>query len=378
MTYASRMFLVLLMTALLLTGCWSKAELNEGLFIDGIYLDKGQKEGQVQLSISSFITAKLKDGEASGKPFTVVTKSGDNIPDVLTSIQKDLTRRIDFSHVQVVLVAEEYARLGLGELFDWFKREPGVELNTYILSVKGEASNIAQLTPITEQLPSEVFKRFSVQNYMLNSTVRHCLIAAESGMGFAMTALNYGDQKVASENGEKELWAGIKGIDVFGDRALKGELSIDQGRAISWGLGKFRDQVYSVNWDEGRSTGSVLITRVHPKLIYKGDQDGPLFKIVLKGRGNLVYKKDMEHRSNAESNEIIMELLGKRVVKDMEKALAKTQQWGADVLNLGMLMEWNSPEEWQAYKDQWPEVYRSKAQFEIDADISISNQGSMR
>ncbi|ANS74239.1 hypothetical protein AWM70_06290 [Paenibacillus yonginensis] len=366
-----RLFTMLLVMVILLTGCWSKAELNEGLFIDGIYLDKGQKEGEVQLSVSTFITAKLKEGEASGEPFAVITKSGDNIPDAFSSIQKDLTRQIDFSHVQIVLVSEEYAKLGLGEMFDWFKREPGIELNTYILSVEGKAKDIAQMTPITEQLPADVFKRFSVQNYMLNSTVKQCLIASESGMGFAMTALKYGDKKVASENGETERWAGIKGVDVFGDRALKGELNIDQGRAISWGLGKFRHQVYTVNWDEGRSKASVLLTRLRAKLIYKGeDEDGPLFKIVLKGRGNL--------RSSVESNAIILALLEKKVIKDMEKALANTKEWGADVLNLGMLMEWNSPKQWESCKDWWAEVYRSKAKFEIGANIAITNQGSMR
>ncbi|MNW67872.1 Spore germination protein A3 precursor [compost metagenome] len=73
-----------------------------------------------------------------------------------------------------------------------------------------------------------------------------------------------------------------------------------------------------------------------------------------------------------------MQKLQKAVVKEVSQAVRATQEAGADVLQLGMQVEWNNPGEWKRLKERWEDYYSHDAQIKVSADIKIQDIGSVK
>ncbi|MNU47815.1 Spore germination protein B3 precursor [compost metagenome] len=372
----------ILIPILLLTACWSKVEIDEQTFIFGIYIDKGESPGTVKVTISSPLPNRMMSGQQagsggnSGKPYAVVTKSDDTIPDALRNIQKDLTRRLNFGHTRIVVVSHDYAEKGINELLDWMNREPTFHLSAFLVVAPGTAKEITELVPLYEQFPAEVLRKMILQHSLLSTSVKECLIAHSSKMGFATDQLLYEVENIPSENDQTQKWTGIQGITLFRGDKFAGTLGLDESRALTWAIGKIGRQVISTTWDGGASRASILFTQLKTKKHVRMTNEGPRFDIQLIGKGDLVNFKDHEHRDAKEVNQLIEELLKKKIENDLAAAIRSSQRAKADVLRLGLLLEWNYPEEWKKYRQEWDDYYHNRIQIRASAQIDVKNNSN--
>ncbi|MNS78797.1 hypothetical protein D3C72_1124280 [compost metagenome] len=104
--------------------------------------------------------------------------------------------------------------------------------------------------------------------------------------------------------------------------------------------------------------------------------EGPRFDIQLIGKGDLVNFKDHEHRDAKEVNQLIEELLKKKIENDLAAAIRSSQRAKADVLRLGLLLEWNYPEEWKKYRQEWEDYYHNRIQIRANAQIDVKNNSN--
>lgn len=49
-----------------------------------------------------------------------------------------------------------------------------------------------------------------------------------------------------------------------------------------------------------------------------------------------------------------------------------------DVLQLGMLVEWNYPKAWNKLRERWTDYYAKHAEIKVTADFTIEDFGSER
>jgi len=365
-----------------LTGCWSKVELDELTFVYGLFIDTGEEPGTVEITISTPLPNRLMTGQQSGsgsgdgKAYSTVSKTAANVPDAIRTIQKDLTRQLSLSHIKVIVVGREYAKLGIGELLEWIKREPSFPLGTFVVASPGRAKAVTRLTPIFEQLPSQVLKNFASDHYMMNTTVKDCLFAEASGMGFALTYLSFGKKSETAEQGKPEYWAGIQGAMLFRDNQMKGILQTKEGESLAWAKGQLKFPVYTLPLNEGKGNISALFVSDKSAKSVTMSSKGPVFHVKLKGTASITYIKNPQNINAIMLNREIIDALEKRVVADVSKALKATQEAGTDILYLGMLLEWNYPDEWRKLRDQWADYYAHEADIEVTADFNIDDFGS--
>ncbi|MFS0838575.1 Ger(x)C family spore germination protein [Paenibacillus sp. 1P03SA] len=372
------LFLVLL-PLLLLTGCWSKVEIDEQTFIFALYIDQGDSPDKVEITISSPLPNRLMSGQqagsgaANGKPYAMISKQGSSIPQALMLIQRDLTRKINFGHTRVVVIGRQYAENGIKDLLDWMQREATFHLSTYVNTAPGKAREIAELMPVYEQMPAEVLLKMFLQKTMLDTSAKECLIAEASGHGVATNYLSIGTMKMASENEKPEHWTGIQGVALYSDDKLTGVLPSAEGRALSWALGGLGRQVYTVEWDDGQA--DVLFNQLTSKKTVRMGPGGPRFTLTLKGDGDLLHKKDPMNREELEINTLIEQKLREKIEKDLKSAFAKTQKAKTDVLKLGMLLDWNYPEFWEKNRENWGDYYKNDLDIEFKCEITIKRTG---
>lgn len=377
---ALKLFKVIL-PLLLLTGCWSRVEINEQLFVFALYIDKGKEPGSVEVTISPPLPNRMQSGKQAGgggkgNPYAMVNKTGPSLPETINIIQRDMTRQLDFSHTRVVVVSREYAESGIHDILDWIMREPALNLSTFIMASTGEAKKIAELTPVFEQMPSFVLMRFEILNNILATTAKDCLLGELGGQGFALTYLSSGVKPLISEEQKMEHWTGIKGAALFHKDKMVGSMEHDETKALAWAMDHIRRPIYTVTWDGGKSKASVLFLRTNSKKEAHMTDSGPLFTVKLEGTGDMILLEDSKKRSSVELNKIIVNELKEVISTDMKNALRTTQKKGADVMQFGNMLESKYPDIWEKWIVNWGEHYREEAQFEVKIKLLVRNSDS--
>lgn len=364
-----------------ITGCWSKVELDQRIFVNGVFVDVGEEPGTVKVSISTPLTNRLDSDQLSGggggkdKPYSLITKQSTSIGKALEYIHKDLSRQLSLSEIKVVMISEQYGEQGIGDLLEWIKREPDVPIGAYLLVASGKLDDAAHLTPIFEQLPTTVLLSFATQGYMLNTTIKDCLVADAAGLGYAATLLQNDKIHSAADAHKSETWTGIKGAALFQQGLLKGTLPYEEAKTIAWAHGHLKFPIYSVQWDHGKSKADLKFTYTNGKTSVKMTPNGPVFTVHLKGRASIIAKKDASHRFVKDVSGTIMNQMRETVSEDFRKSIAYSQQIGADVLQLGFLLEWNAPQYWQQVKGKWPEHYKKDAEVRVVTKLSLDDYG---
>lgn len=371
----------MLLPLLLLTGCWSRVEINEQLFIFAIYIDKGEEPGTVKITISSPLPNRMLSGNQSGNtgkgsPYAMIDKSGASIPETINAIQRDTTRQLDFSHARVVVVGREYAESGIRDVLDWIMREPSLNLSTFIMAAAGEASEITKLSPVYEQMPSIVLMRFEVLRNILATTAKDCLIGELGGQGFAVTYLNSKVKPMISENEQLEHWTGIEGAALFQKDKMKGTMNQDEAKVLAWAMEHIRKPIYTVTWDGGESKASVLFINPKAQKEARMTDAGPKLTVKLKGMGDMILLKDSKKRSPLEVNRIVVKELEDMIRSDLNDALRTTQKMGTDVMQFGNILEAKYPDAWKKLHPNWSEHYRDDAEFDVKVNIMIHTSES--
>ncbi|WP_018753367.1 Ger(x)C family spore germination protein [Paenibacillus sanguinis] len=362
------------------TGCWSKIELDEWVFVYGIFIDVGDQPGTLKVSISTPLPNHLNNGQQSGgntpsdKPYALTSKTADTIPDALQKIQEDMTRRLNLSEIRVIVIGKKFASLGITDLLEWIKRESSVSMGAFML-IADNISDIAQLTPVYEQAPTQVLTSFASERHMMNTTAKDCLISNAAGFGFPLTYL-YSEPIPSEEQPEKMLhWAGIRGAALFNKEKMKGSLKIEEGTALAWAYGRLQNPIYSIVWDGEKSRASVLFTQATSGYEAKLEDGRPVFTIHIRGRASVSKVRDIKNRDSVHLSAVLIERLNERIGSEVERALRATQLASTDVLRLGELLEWKYPSYWQANGEDWEKIYKEGTTIKIITDFKINDFG---
>lgn len=380
--------IVILAVLFNLTGCWSKIELNELTFIYGLFVDAGDEPGTVEVTISSPLPNRLlantQAGSTGGSAYSSVSKTAGSITDAIILIQKDLSRRLEISHLKAIVIGKKYAEHNIEEMLSWLNRQPEVPLGTYIMASPLKAKDIVDLAPIFEQFPSQVLMNFSKLNLMFAETLRDCLIARASGVGYAMNYLSFGEKKETSEKGGTVKWAGISGLMLFNDARMTGTLDEKDSRALAWAAGslagKFALPLYTVEWNENGHKGkaSGLFYKSTSSIKLHMTPEGPEFLIRMKGKASLTLMQDSAGLTAIELGPLITRLLEEKITEDTNRAIAKTKEYRTDVLQLGMQLEWHRPKEWAQLKEQWSDYYKNHVPVKVTTQISLEDLGTVK
>jgi spore germination protein KC len=110
-----RRLLLAAAVVLLLSGCWSRIEVNDLAIVDIIAMDR-EENGNWRISLQIVTPQRIaqpggQGGQAgSRRPFLVVSDTGPTALDAIRKLQLQLPRRIFLAHANVILVGEALAR----------------------------------------------------------------------------------------------------------------------------------------------------------------------------------------------------------------------------------------------------------------------------
>src|SRR5690606_9526301 len=86
-------------------------------------------------------------GGSTNKPVWILEAVGHTLDDAMLIMQQQVSDQLFYGHLRVIVVSESFARLGMSNLNDYFRRHPEVRRLAWLAVTKGKAEPFMKTAP---------------------------------------------------------------------------------------------------------------------------------------------------------------------------------------------------------------------------------------
>lgn len=381
---------VIILCLLMLTGCWSRRELNELLIVLGVGVDWEDGEYLISFQVvnPSEISAQRKGGERP--PSTLFQGRGKTIFEAARSLTAEAPRKVYMGHLQLYVISETLARRGLKDFIDNSFRDNELRMDFNIVVARGtKAENILKLYTPLEKLSSHSMQQ-SLQTSQKNwaPTVAITLDEvlnklSEPGFELALTGIKIiGEPQMgeSKENVESFLPPSrfrYTGIAAFKEDKLIGWLDQQQSK----GYTDITDNLDSTSIDVACGAHKYIgieVTSSDTKLKTKIQNSLPEIDVQVRAEANIVDRpcNDVDLTDPATIKHL-QEEAEKIVQSNIEATVDRAKQIKSDIVGFGSQLGKDHPGYWEQVKDDWNDETFPKAKVRYDIQVLIRQTGTI-
>ncbi|MEF3305628.1 Ger(x)C family spore germination protein [Paenibacillus sp. GYB003] len=368
---------------ILVTGCWSKEELNDRSFVTAVMVDITEDK-KTELSIGFVLPNRMQPGQASSsptkQPYTVITQTGGNLAEAYQLIQRGLSRRITWGSIRVIVIGERYAKAGLEPFLDFFMRIPDIRLRTPVFFYNGKAKEISAIKPVFEQFPSEILREFAHLNLAPEVTLKDMLYTYWSGIGDGfIPGLKYKANVNLTEGGKQEPRIVTDGASIVKRGRAVGKFSDTDTVGILWIMNKLdSNSVQTVLSPTDDKPINVRMLRAKTKVTVSKVRQNLMFHLKIESSGELL---SSDSDLNLASPAAIVQLesaLSKAIKSQVQNALNVARKHHADTFQWSDMVRKKYPDLWDSWKNDPKETLWNRAKVSISVDSEIVRIGASR
>ncbi|WP_238404387.1 Ger(x)C family spore germination protein [Paenibacillus paridis] len=387
----------------MLTGCWDRLEIEEravvlGVSIDSVKSDHSQEEEGEVSHLNNSIPAPNKSlirvavqialpgriplgpGESGGgngpaeKTVWVIDVVGHSIDDAFMNLQQQVSSRLFFGHLRVIVVSESVAKKGLENINDYFRRNPEVRRMAWMMISKGRAIRFMDATPKLERVPTLYLMSTLDEGSRMGKFPKDYIgifwsnLSKKGQEGF----LPYVELK-------KEQNIEIKGLAYFRGDHLVG---ITKPLEIAGYLGikGVNPAGYRVFIQPGDASTAIMTNTTHRKATTKVQikDNVPHFTITISVELNIEEKLSENIQFN---NPAILKQYEKKQeevsLKFYTDIIKKTQEKGSDIFGFGEYVRGKKPSFWNKNvksAEGWQKMYKDST-FDIKVSMKLRRIG---
>jgi len=374
--------ILLILSTILMTGCWNSREINTLALSACIGIDKegnGYKVTQ-QIINPKAIASKRSNNEA---PVIIYTESGTDLFEILRRMTTECPRKIYFSHLRMVVFSEEVAREGIQGIVDFLARDHEFRTDFYFIIAKETSANaILNTLSSLESIPGiEMYTSLKSSERVWSPTKAVRItelinnITAE-GKNPVLTGIEItnGDENSDSidvlkkSDGLKKLK--YTHLGVLKDDKLVGWLTEDESKGYNYVTGNVKSTVGYIYTDtKDKITVETMESKTKMKAALENGK--PVINIDIKVKldiGNVDGKFDI---SKEENLEIINRINEERLKKRCEEVVKKVQKdYKTDIFGFGEAIHRQYPKLWKELKDNWDEEFSNlQVNYTVKSEI---------
>jgi spore germination protein KC len=369
--------LLLIVMIPLITGCWSRVEVNDLSIVTAIAIDK-MEDGSIRIALQIAIPrmlGQISGGGSSGfggekKSTVTVSEKGETVLDAARRLQVKLPRKLFFSHSRIIIIGEKMARDGVSPILDAFSRYREARLHSFILFTTGEAADILNIPPKWEKISAEeIREEEKLQTGMsihLSDFVNMLLadglepIAAKVGLKYS-EVMNKSDSGSEDSSQNLEKIIGITGAAVFHKDKLIGWMNDKEARGVKWLRNEIKDAVVTVDIPKEMGDGKISLkilmgnTKLKPQMKHNKVE----MEVEVRAEGDLYENSSKLDLSNPEVIQFVEEKLRDDITERIQVVLEKAQkQYKSDIFGFGLAVYRSYPKEWKKqFKNRWDEEF---------------------
>ncbi|MGQ7889116.1 Ger(x)C family spore germination protein [Paenibacillus sp. WC2504] len=363
-----------------LSGCWSSIEINQRSFARFMFIDKSDIGVELTLGFplpNRMVTSKA-GGENSSPPFTYVTKSSEDISRAYSKILSDLPRRVTFGQMRNIFISKQLAtEVGLEPFIDFLSRQPALHLNVNLFVVDGNSKEVGSIPMVFERFLTDILLSYTKEKIVHAVTIKNMLTSIYRKGDFALPILFIGKAGVEFEK-EGAQWMGTSGMAIFRNAKMVGTFDMKETKGARW----LFDDVYHAQYRVISPTDGKLVTLMvrssNTKIVPSINSDHIQMNILCRGDATVMSSEsniDLTNPRELKSLEQSFESLLEGIIT---KTIIKSKAMKSDVFQLGQLIKWRYPNEWNSVEDNWRNTYESKIVIDQQVDISIKRIGAVQ
>nr|WP_272949045.1 Ger(x)C family spore germination protein [Paenibacillus contaminans] len=364
-----------------LSGCWSTVELNDRSFAKILLVDK--TEAGIELTLGFPLPNQLVPNQAGGGgggktdyPFSYVTKTDKEIAKAYRAIQSDLSRKIAFGQLEIIIIGRRLAEDGIGPVVDFIAREPKLHINSYLFVLDGSLKEFANIPVGFERFPVDILTAYAEEQVTVEVTLKDLLMANYSGGDLVIPTIVFDREgMVKKKKGEK--WLGTDGAAILRNGRMVSKLNTKEMRGALWILGKLQDAEVNVTSPTDGKTISFLVTNATTRI---NPETGSPLKIHINCKADvdvLANESDMT-LDTPDQLRILERSLGEKLEKRIAQAVAVSKEAKADAFQLGNYIRWYYPRKWKEMKKDWRQLYADHIIVDQHVDVAIKRLGAAR
>jgi len=381
----------ILLLCTLLTGCWDRTELNKIGITSATSIDWVNNHWQVsyQLVIPQSISSQSAMGTSNQQaPVMVFSTVGDSIQTAIQRASLEMPRTLFFAHNRVMIIGEDAARKGIGQLIDNYLRSATSRETVSVLITRGTGRKILeQLVPM-EKIPGAAIQNMLLNEDKHNSDLKQVMVyqlamsmSGDSGYstvpeifiaGRGVESTNV--EELKSTKAETKLKMGR--LAVFKKDQLIGWLSLNDGFGINWIMNRIDQTVLFFSCTPGSKHVQSAVHIIHAKTRLKPTQQNGqwVMKADVQATAQLIENGCDIDPSKREGIKALEKLANHAVTTSMQDALRSTQAMKADVLGFATSIHKKDPKAWKQMKENWDEIF-PQIPLETTVNISIERLG---
>lgn len=390
-----RPFIMLLMilSIVLLSGCWDRAELQDLDIVSAIGIDEGSDDVEnryqvtVQIVNEGQISGATQTGQAGMSPVTTYSATGSTISEAIRKIAPMAPQDLFFPHVQLMVIGEKMARNeGIQDLFDLIERDSQFRTLFPILIVRDHtAKTLLQITTPLESIPStkivgglesskKVWGEYA-------STRADQVIQQLNGEQANITGVvingnpEEGNNLTNIQRITPEADVEIKGLAIFKKGKLKEWLEEDTARGATWINNELTETIVNLDCEKDKKGLAVDIMRSNAKIKSKIKNKKPVIHLTIRTEGHISEVHCPVDLSKHKTIEKLEKQLEKEIKEEVMLAIEAAKEQKADIFRFGETINRKDPKLWKKIEGKWSDEIFPETEVNVNIKAFIRRSG---
>ncbi|MCS0669821.1 Ger(x)C family spore germination protein [Cytobacillus firmus] len=380
------MFAVIL-TAILLSGCWDQRELGEITVVTGMAVDKGEDD-KYTLTVEGINATELNNRTASGNaPSIVYSAEGNSLAELTYRVNEGISRHLIYSHMRTLIIGEELAKEGIIDFIDFLERNREIRDDFNILIARGaKGSDVLKVTyqfqkstslKLHTQLDTMMKDWGGDPGVRMNDVITAWTAPGRQPVMAAVRIKGDPEAGASAENMMKvtpDALVVLDSLAIFKGDKLEGFLTLEDSRNYLWLQNKINKTSITVKCSENQYLGlRVYDTRTK----IKGKLENGKAKINVKIRAEAyidgTHCNDQLDKAKTykERGGIAQKQINEMVTKTIEKV---QQEYGTDIFGFGEVVLRQDYQNFKKVLKNWDEKF-ADADINVDTTLIIRRTG---
>lgn len=380
-------YIGLVFSCIFLTGCWSANELTEFSLATALAIDKDEQGYMVTIQVIN-PTEIAGDTISDRSTITSYSAVGDTMFDAIRKLTEISPRKVNLSHLQLIVYGEDLARDGIGKTLDFLVRDHELRTDFALVIAQNVTGKdlVGILTPL-EKIPATKIKGSltSAQDFLASMKLvqLHELVSSISAQGqeavlngiYVEGDVNYGFSIENTQRGTPPASLHLNGIAVFHDDKLQGWLNTEEGKGYNYIVDNIRNTTISTScMESGKLALEVTDSKTTLKSKWKDGRPGITINIDIEA--NIASAECAIDLNKASTLEMIKKEAEDSVKNSAESSIQTAQEHKSDIFGFGESLKRSHPKQWNKIKDNWPS-YFSNITTDVNVSLEIKNAGSI-
>lgn len=382
--------IVFFIVVLLLTGCWSRREMNELALVTAVGIDKVENGYLVTVQV-------LNPGEIAGKNQTTraavstFSVTGRSVFEALRKLTTKAPRKLYMAHIRMVILGEDLAREGITKVLDFLSRDHEVRTDFFIaVSREQRATDILKILTRIDKIPAnKVFSSIDVsekvwaptKGVFLDDLISNII---SEGKNPVLSGVFYkGDPSIGNdisnvEKADSPSTIILDHLAIFKEDTLVDWFNLDESKGYNYITDNIQNTVVVLPCETGEGTITLEVIQSKTKVAAENVDGNIKIKINVSSEGNIgELQCNVDVLKEAEIKKI--ETLYEEAMKEvMEQAIEKAKENKTDVFGFGEAVHRADPKAWKGLKKNWHDEGFISSDIVIMTDAKIRRLGTIR